>query len=358
MQRQPTVFINPSALAHNLQHIRHLAPNTTLMAVVKANAYGHGVDILLPTLSEYADSLGVACMQEALSLRELGFRKPITLLEGVCNAEEYQLAAQHHLHCVIHHAQQLTWLQRVNLVNKIHIWLKLDSGMGRLGFTPHAFTEVYQQLQTLPWVQQPLGLMTHFAEADELTSAKTQQQWLCFKQTTQGLTGVISAANSAAVLAHSHTQGDCIRPGIMCYGISPFAHKTAADFGLKPVMELRSNIITVKTLQAGDSVGYGSTWTCKDKTRLGIVAMGYGDGYPRHAENGTPVLVNGYEVPLIGRVSMDMLAVDLSAYPHLHVGDPVTLWGGDLAVERVAAHANTIAYELVCKVGTRVRRNK
>jgi len=357
--REARLSISRAALQHNLQRVRELAPGSKVLAMVKADAYGHGAPLVAETLAA-ADGLGVAFLAEALALRAAGIQQPITLLEGVFTATEMAAAVRHNLTVIVHQELQLRLLEAVPAATPMAVWLKLDSGMHRLGFAPEQVSDAYRRLRALPGVR-PLGLMTHFATADVPGSAQTRQQIAVFRKLQQALeqetgnTVPDSLANSAAILAWPEAQGSWVRPGIMLYGSSPFADRSAESLGLRPVMTLQSRLIAVREIRAGEPVGYGATWVAPRDTRIGVVAIGYGDGYPRHAANGTPVLVNGVRVPLAGRVSMDMITVDLGTLPAA-VGDPCVLWGEGLAADEVAAHAGTLSYELFCKVMSRVQR--
>lgn len=355
MGRQVTAVVSPSALRHNLQQIKRLAPQAKVIAMVKANAYGHGLVKVAKTL-EHADALGVASIEEALKIRAAGISTDIVLMEGIFRAEELALVQQHCLTMVVHHWDQIQAIQAYQqpLAQKFKIWLKINTGMNRLGFPEQEFAEAWQSVRQDPAIHL-IGFMTHFAQADEKNNHLTQQQYKRFIQLIGDRPGEKSMANSAGILAWPQTHGDWIRPGLMLYGASPFAHHTGKDFNLLPAMALRSEIIAIRQLEPGHKVGYGGLWQCQQKSTIGIVAMGYGDGYPWHAQNGTPVLVNGQRVPLTGRVSMDMLAVDISQLgSSVKVGDPVTLWGDALPIEEVARHAGTIPYELLCRFTERV----
>jgi alanine racemase len=351
--RPTKAVIHLDAILHNLSQIRRMAPASRIMAVVKADAYGHGIVPVARYLTG-VDAFAVACIEEAIELREGGIDAPIVLLEGFFEANELPLIEQYQLQTVIHHWQQLKLLQTARIQQPMIVWLKLDSEMNRLGFAAEEYLLAYQQLRELPCVKE-IRLMTHFACADDIQSPKTQQQLKLFGQLTAQLRGQRSAANSAAVLAWPESHFEWVRPGLMLYGCSPLADCTGDKHRLQPAMTLESRIISVKTVKAGQSVGYGAYWVAPRDTRLAIVAIGYGDGYPRHAVNGTPVWINGRLCPMAGRVSMDMIAVDLGAEAQDQVGDRVVLWGPELPVEIVAQHADTIPYTLLCGVTTRVK---
>ncbi|MDI1293628.1 MAG: alanine racemase [Methylobacter sp.] len=346
--------LNLHALQHNLDKVHNCAPGAKVMAVIKANGYGHGL-IRIANALKNADAFAVARVDEGIRLRKAGFSHRIAVLEGFTCAEELQEMQHYQLDAVVHCLAQLDIFNAGAGQQAIAIWLKLDTGMNRLGFRAEEIHEVYQRLSDCPLIKQPISLMTHFANADDISDNKTLKQISLFKQTVAGLSGECSLANSAAILGWETSLSDWVRPGIMLYGISPFPDATGQQLGLKPVMSLHSRLIAVKQIAAGDTVGYGGSWICKKPTTLGVVAIGYGDGYPRHAKAGTPVLVNGIRVPLIGRVSMDMITVDLGPGAYDKVGDPVTLWGDGLPVEEIALWADTIPYTLVCGVTQRVQ---
>lgn len=353
MSRPTKVTINLTALQHNLNKVRQFAPKSKVLAVLKANGYGHGLARVARALSD-ADAFGVCCIEEALELRSVGVEKAILLMEGFFNADELATIVAHRFETVIHHWPQVLALEQATLTAPIRVWLKLDSGMHRLGFPPSEFLSAWQRLQRCPNVQQPPLLMTHFASSDELMNSATDTQLLCFSEIVKNLPGQRSLANSAAILARPQTHFDWIRAGIMLYGISPFSDRIGQDYDLQPAMTLSSELIAIHPIKQGERVGYGGIWQCPQDMLVGVVAVGYGDGYPRVAKSCTPVLVNGKIVPLVGRVSMDMLTVDLRTQPQAQVGDRVVLWGEGLPIEKVAACADTIAYELVCGISKRV----
>lgn len=354
MSGKACAYIDLLALQHNLQQVRARAGNRRIWAMVKADAYGHGMVRIakaLPTV----DIFGVAAIEEAIVLREASITQPIAIMSRFDHVDQVPLCLQHHLSLVIHQPYQVEILEHSPLPEPITIWLKLETGMHRLGLLPEQFLDAWQRLQRLAWVNKPIGLMTHLACADSTGHPLTEQQLKIFRQLTADFPGPKSVANSAAILSYPEAAlADWVRPGIMLYGASPFLHQTSEQFNLQPVMTLTSHLNAVRVAQAGDWVGYGATWQCPEMMPIGIVAIGYGDGYPRHARNGTPVLVNGKICPLIGRVSMDMIAIDLRAAPYSQVGDSVTLWGQGLPAERIAECAETIAYELFCHVTRRV----
>lgn len=349
--------IDLRALRGNLERVRAHAPGSQVMAIVKANAYGHGLVPVARALSTgpaAVDAFGVACMAEALVLREAGLRHPVLLLEGVLDAADLRLAVHHGLDLVVHHPEQLALLEHTRLAVPVRVWVKLDSGMHRLGFPLQQARALGQRLLQCPNVSPPLAWMTHLAYADDRRSLRTPEQLERFQAAVRDLDGPRSVANSGGVLAWPQAHLDWVRPGIMLYGVSPFLGRSADQEGLRPVMSLHTRLIAVNPLCKGDAVGYGGTWVCPQDMPVGVAAIGYGDGYPRHAGIGTPVLVNGRRAALVGRVSMDMICLDLRGHDGARVGDPVVLWGAGLPVEEVARHAGTIPYELLCAVSQRV----
>lgn len=350
MSRPITASIDLSALHHNLQVARRATP-ARIMAVIKADAYGHGLLRCAEALAS-ADGFALLDLRDAIRLREAGYRQSILLLEGAFSPDELPRIAGHSLACVIHSPEQLAMLDAAaRLGNKLSVWIKVNTGMNRLGFTAQDVPAVMEKLRVHPAVRE-LTLMSHFSHADEAAGVESQLQ--LFNQMAAPHRVARSLANSAALLRYPHAHGDWVRPGIMLYGASPFEDASADQFGLKPVMTLRTQLIAVRELRAGECIGYGGTF-CADRTmRMGVAACGYADGYPRHASTGTPVLVDGRRTRTLGRVSMDMLCVDLSALPDARVGSSVTLWGAGLPVEEVARAAGTISYELLCAVTARV----
>jgi len=346
--------IDSGALRHNLAAVRARAPGARVMAVIKANAYGHGLVTVARAL-DAADSFAVARVDEGLGLRAAGITKPVVLLEGVFEPDQLEAAAVHGFELVVHVDAQLELLRAAPAGSQFVTWLKLDTGMNRLGFTAAAFAAAHSALSALPCVRQPVRLMTHFANADTQDEPTTALQLERFRRCVGSLPGERSLANSAALLTNPSSHGDWVRPGLLLYGVSPLPGSLGSELGLQPVMTLQSRIIALRDVAAGERVGYGGRWTAQRPTRLAIAAVGYGDGYPRSLPSGTPVLVGGQVAPLAGRVSMDMFAIDvtdLGVAPQL--GTPVVLWGAGLPVERIAALAGTIPYELLCGISQRV----
>lgn len=350
MPRPIHAIIDSSALRHNLAVARHAAPGAGILAVVKANAYGHGLARAARALGD-ADGFALLEFDQALALRETGYRQRILLLEGVFDAAELRLAARHDFACAVHAAEQLRMLPELGSGERIDVFLKLNSGMNRLGILPGEAGKVLDALRGDEHVRS-ITLMTHFACADDARGIAGQLR--SFEAAASGTRLERSLANSATLLRYPEAHGDWARPGIMLYGGSPFADVAAQSLGLRPVMTLRSQLIAVQSLVKGDAVGYGATYVAEGARRIGIVAGGYADGYPRHAPSGTPVLVDGVRTSTVGRVSMDMLCVDITAIPAAHVGSSVTLWGEELPADEVAAAAGTVSYELFCALAARV----
>ena len=352
MSRPARALLDAQALRHNLQQVRRHAPHSKVMAVVKANAYGHGLSWAAKILED-ADAFGVASVEEGMELRAAGVTRPICLLEGFFAADEIPLLGRHQLAATVHEQDQLQVLESASGATPIAVWIKIDTGMHRIGFAPEEVPAVLARLKACPAVAE-IRVMSHFANADNKFDSTTQSQIECFRPLCQGLEG--SLANSAGILAWPDSHLDWVRPGIMLYGGSPLIGHHAHDLDLMPVMTLQSALIAVHRRRKGEAVGYGGDWLCPEDMTVGVAAVGYGDGYPRHAPPGTPVLVNGRRTPLIGRVSMDMITLDLRAQPEAKAGDPVVLWGTGLPVDEVAAQAGTISYELLCHVAERIPR--
>ncbi|HTP97174.1 MAG TPA: alanine racemase [Burkholderiales bacterium] len=350
MSRPIRAGIDLSALAHNLERARALAGAARVCAVIKAHAYGHGL-LRAARAFAAADAFGLLEVDNAVRLREAGFAQPIVLLEGFFEPAEFEAIERCRLASVIHSREQIDMLDAAPATLRLDVFLKLTTGMNRLGFGPAQFAGALAALRAQPRVAS-ITLMTHFADADGAGGVAAQLGE--FESTTHGLALPRSLANSAALMRFPATRADWVRPGIMLYGVSPFAGRVGADEGLRPAMTLTSRIIAVQSLAPGQSVGYGSTFTADRAMRIGVVACGYADGYPRHAPSGAPVQVEGVATRTVGRVSMDMLCVDLAPVPAAGVGSAVTLWGDGLPVERVAETAGTIGYELLCALAARV----
>ncbi len=349
------IELNMCALQHNVAKVREYAPQAQLMAVIKANAYGHGLIGIAHALQGSVDAFAVARLDEAIRLRQAEVTGTILVLQGITQLDELLVLQQYQLDVVVHTEQQVELLEATDLPKKINIWLKIDTGMNRLGIRPEQIASILMRLQQCQAVADSIKFMTHFANADDQQDAMTSQQLQLFNTITQDFAAEKSSANSAAIIAWPASHQQWIRPGLMLYGASPILGKSAAELGLLPVMSLYAGLIAIKTLKKGDSVGYGGHWTAAKDTLLGVIAIGYGDGYPRHIRQSAPVLIGAQRVPIIGRVSMDMLTVDLSACPDATVGEQVTLWGSGLPVEEIADYADTIPYTLLCGITQRVR---
>jgi alanine racemase len=351
MPRPIRAKISATALAQNLTVAKRYAGSAKVWAVVKANAYGHGVERAARALAA-ADGFAVLDFREALRLRAAGVTKPILLLEGFFEPADLELVQKHALTPVIHNAEQVEILKRAALAGEIDVYVKVNSGMNRLGFGAESLSAAYEALRMHRQIKSIIW-MTHFADADGAGGVAAQLDR--FNELAQPFPAQgRSAANSAALIRFAQTRGDWVRPGILLYGCSPFAERSAESLGLKPAMTLTSEIIAVQRLQAGERVGYGFAFEAAGPMRIGVVACGYADGYPRHAATGTPVLVNGKRTRIVGRVSMDMITVDISELPEVRIGTPVTLWGEGLSADEVAAAAGTLSYELLCKLTARV----
>ncbi len=355
MPRPIEALIHTRALAHNLARARASAPDARVWAVVKANAYGHGIERAFEGLRS-ADGFALLDLAEAECIRALGWRGPVLLLEGCFEPRDLELCSRLDLWHTVHGNEQIDWLAAHKTQQPHRVFLKMNSGMNRLGFRPEAFRAAWARLSALPQVDE-ISLMTHFSDADGERGIAHQVQ--VFEAAAQDLPGERTLCNSAAILRHG-LKSDWVRAGILSYGSAPdFAQHDIHHWGLKPAMTLRSRIIATQQLQAGDTVGYGSSYTAREAQRIGIVACGYADGYPRHAGTDTPVLVDGVRTGTVGRVSMDMIAVDLTPVPAAATGSEVTLWGHGpggslLAIDDVARAAGTIGYELMCAVAPRV----
>lgn len=352
MTRPTYLQIDLNAARHNLNRVHELAPGCSVMAMVKANAYGHGLVRVAKALDR-ASAFGVASIDEGLMLRAAGVTQEIILMEGLFAADELTEAAKHNFTLVVHHLPQVEMLEQCLIDRPFRIWLKINTGMHRLGIALDDFTSVYERLMRAPAVEKPIGLMTHFAESDRVGDVITRRQIDLFNQLTAGLPGPRSLANSAAIMAWPETHGNWVRPGLMLYGASPFAGTTGSEYQLKPVMTMWSRLIGISKIKKGAKVGYGSTWEAPQDMLLGVVGAGYGDGYPQFTRNGAAVLVNGVVCETAGRVSMDMLTVDLRACPDAKIGDKVILWGEGLPVEKLAESANTSAHEVLTRVTAR-----
>lgn len=401
MGRALKATINTAALKHNLDCVKQKASASKVLAMVKANGYGHGIVNVAKTLA-HADALGVACIEEAIKLREAGIQNRIVLIEGFFHADEFGSIIRLQLEPVIHHKTQLDALLEFekrwqslyadvnantntntnisnstsnsssnsinananvdvkthvktagNIATPLKIWIKVDTGMHRLGFPIEEFEAVYKTLKNLKSLDIQ-AVITHFASADEEANPKTKEQIASFRKTVKHISEAKSLANSAGIWQWPESHADWVRPGIVLYGVSPFANQTGVDLGLIPAMTLSTELIAVQWVKKGEKVGYGGIYTCEQDMPIGVVAVGYADGYPRLAPCNTPLLLNGKRVPLVGRVSMDMLTVDLRSQPHAEVGDTIELWGANLPVEEVAGAIGTLGYELLTSLSNRV----
>jgi len=354
----PVANIDLTALQYNLQRVKQLAPQSRVMSVIKANAYGHGL-VQVAQAIPGSDAFAVARLSEALRLREAGIQQPIVLLEGVSSEDELQTAAEKSLSIVFHHLSQLELLTKAPLSQPLAFcWLMVDTGMQRLGIDAAHVDQALQGLSQSENIIGPVGLMSHFANADLVNDSRNQQQLnkilICAKNDNAV---AISMANSAAILSFSGSHGDWVRPGLMLYGVSPFEGQSARNLDLKPVMTLTSRLISIQQVKAGEQVGYGGDWVAQREVCVGIVSIGYGDGYSRQLSNVGSVMINNKTASVLGRVSMDMIAVDLSDINTVSIGSEVILWGNEsLAVEDVAKQAKTIPYELLCQISERVKR--
>ncbi|MCU7829353.1 MAG: alanine racemase [Candidatus Thiodiazotropha sp. (ex Myrtea sp. 'scaly one' KF741663)] len=349
----PQAVIDHAALRHNLQQVHRSAPASRIWSVIKADAYGHGIERVARALLN-TDGFAVARIDEALNLRQGGFDHPIMIMGGCYTQEALMLAARNGFEVTVHDIQQLSLFDALSSgSHTLTVWLKVDTGMHRLGFAFDHIDQIIDRLRAHPCVKQ-LNLMTHLANADDRGDSATQTQLAHFDSLPLHTFSQCSIANSAGVLGFRESHRDWVRPGIMLYGVSPFVDSSADDEGLQPVMTLRSRVIAVRQCQRSDRIGYGGSYECPEAMPVAVVAAGYGDGYPRHAVEGTPVLIEGRRLPLIGRVSMDMITLDARDYPSVKVGDEVVLWGRGLPVEEVAKKAGTIGYELLCGVTSRV----
>ncbi|HEY7872333.1 MAG TPA: alanine racemase [Rudaea sp.] len=358
MSRTALATIHLGALRRNLARVRELAVDAKVMAVVKADGYGHGLERVARALDD-ADAFGVASLGDGLRLRAAGITKRVVVLSGPDEAGDLSEFRRLGLDAVIHHESQLTWLEADHDARPLRVWLKIDTGMHRLGFAPVQARAAHARLRALANVDADIALMTHFAASDEFENALTVRQIAAFDAATQGLEGSRSLANSAGVLGWPQAKNadlgqNWVRVGGLLYGLSAVDGKSGADFGFEPAMTLSAKLIAVNRVARGERVGYAATFECPEDMPVGVAAIGYGDGYPRSAPSGTPVLVEGKHVALIGRVSMDLIAIDLRNAPSAKVGDRVTLWGRELPIEEIAARAGTISYDLTCGMTKRV----
>ena len=333
--------------------MRELAPGARVLAVLKANAYGHGIVPAAVALAA-ADGFAVARLEEGIELRAAGLRHRIVLLEGVFGSDALRQSAHHGFEIVVHEPGQIALLESWRGDHRFGVWLKIDTGMCRLGFRPAELASAIARLRACEAVLQPMAVMTHLAEAEDRCSNRTGEQLGRFAALTEGLPGERSIANSAGLAAWPQARADWVRPGLLLYGVSPFAATAGTELGLRPAMTLETRVIAVRNIAPGDRVGYGGCWVAPRPSRIAVAAAGYGDGYPRNTASGTVVLVNERPAALAGRVSMDLITIDVTDLPRVAVGDPVLLWGPGVPVEAVATAAGTVPYELLCGVSQRV----
>ena len=355
MSRTTVATIHLGALRHNLARIKQLATPAKVMAVVKADAYGHGLERVARALDGAAEAFAVASLGDGLRLRAAGHRQRIVVLSGPDQVGDIAEMQRLGLDAAIHHESQLQWLSEASPARgRLRVWLKVDSGMHRLGFAPERAAVVHAQLAAMVGIDPDIGLMTHFAESEVFDGDRTRQQIERFQAATSHLSGPRSLSNSAAVLGWPEARGDWVRTGGLLYGLSVVEGRSGADFGFRPAMSLATRLIAINLIKRGERIGYNGLWECPEDMPVGVAAVGYGDGYPRSAIAGTPVLVGNRRVPLIGRVSMDLITLDLRDAPGAKVGDRVLLWGPEIPAEIVAAQAGTISYDLTCGMTRRV----
>lgn len=353
MARNTIAYIDPAAVAHNLDWVRNRAPDSRVMAVVKADAYGHRIDLCLPALKQ-ADMLAVATLEEARAIRRLGNGLPVVLLEGVSRFGDLAVADDLNVELVVHHESQLDVLERYGRAPAGRVWLKTDTGMHRLGIAPEKAAQVHRRLQGVKGVEQ-INLVSHLACAEEPGHPLNDRQLNVFEQLSQTLGGQRCLVNSAGLINMPRAHFEWVRAGLVLYGISPLSGQAGRDIGLRPAMALTAELIAINTVKAGESIGYGARFAADREMTIGVASIGYGDGYPRHMPDGAPVQVGGRLCRLAGRVSMDMITIDLGHCPDARIGDPVVVWGSGVPIEKAAALAGTIPYELSCRITRRVR---
>lgn len=355
MSRTTTATIHLGALRHNLTRIKAMVGPARVMAVVKADAYGHGLERVARALDAEAECFAVAALGDGLRLRAAGHRQRIVVLSGPDQPGDIAEMQRLQLEAAIHHETQLHWLAEARPGRgRLRVWLKIDSGMHRLGFAPERVAGVHARLAAMPGLDPQIGLLSHFSDSEVFDGEQTCAQIERFAEATRGLAGPRSLSNSAAVLGWPQARADWVRTGGLLYGLSVVEGRNGADFGFRPAMTLATRLIAINRIARGERIGYNGTWTCPEDMPVGVAAVGYGDGYPRSAISGTPVVVGDTRVPLIGRVSMDLITLDLRHAPQAKVGDRVVLWGERLPVETVAHHAGTISYDLTCGMTRRV----
>lgn len=355
MSRTAFAILSTENLLHNITVIRNQAPCSKMVAMVKANAYGHGLRSVSLRIQHAVDMLGVSCIDEAIALRKAGVKIPILLAEGVFEPRELVIASAEKFAVTFHTTTQIEWLKNALLPRPIDAWLKINTGLGRLGFPTQDALSIYDSLDEHPLVKKPITIMSHFACADIPEHRLNAIQKQKFNALIATMPGTYSMCNSAALFTMPEIQYDYVRPGIALYGVSPFADRNAASLGLKPVMTVRSTLIAVHTMAKGSPIGYGARYICTERMPVGVVAFGYGDGYPITAQDGTPIMVNNKRCTIVGRVSMDMLMVDLRTCPNARIGSEVILWGDGLPLEEVVYHTHTIPWEILTSVQNRVQ---
>ena len=353
--RAASAILSGQNLLHNVKILQSLAPNSQLMAMIKANAYGHGLQAVALRLAHCVDKFGVASIDEGLILRQQHISNPIMLMAGIFERNELEMSSLHDFEMILHCERQVTWLESTALRHPIKTWIKVDTGMGRLGFNVEHAIHIYARMTKCANSIKPSGVMSHFACADNQSHPLNQQQLRLFKQFIQGVAGAKSMANSAAIYNFPASHYDLIRPGLAIYGISPIQGKLSHDLNLRPVMTLQTKLIAIKQYKQGTQIGYGAQYCCEETMPIGIAAIGYGDGYPKSTKNGTPILVNNNLCKVIGRISMDMLSIDLRNAPDAVIGDTVTLWGKGLPIEHVSDYIQCSPYNLVTGIQSRVK---
>ncbi len=355
MSRTAIAILSTENLIHNLQVIKQKVNPAKVVAMIKANAYGHGLRSVALRLDKHADILGVASIDEALALRKIGVSTPILLAEGVFEPNELLLASTNNFHVVFHNEMQLEWLEKSLLPIPLHAWMKINTGMGRLGFSIEQAKLYYPRLLNSQQLKKPIKIMSHLACADEKDHPLNGEQIQVFKNFIKNINGEFSLSNSAGIFNFPDCYFDYVRPGLALYGVNPIEGGRAEALDLKPVMTLQTSLISVQTLPKGSSIGYKGRYCCPEDMQVGIIAFGYGDGYPLTAKDGTPILVNNIECALVGRVSMDMIAIDLRTCPNAKIGDPVILWGNGLPIERVAEYTSNIPWDMLTGIQNRVK---
>ncbi len=355
MFKTPIANLSKANLFHNLEIIQNQVPKSKITAMIKANAYGHGIVEVAKILEDKVYSLGVARIDEALKLRNAGIKTPITLAEGVFTAEDLMVASLQNFHVVFHNQNQIFWLKNSKLPKSITAWIKINTGMNRLGFNNEDGKIAYQILENHLDVEKPIGVMSHFAYADEPAHPLNEKQINDFENFTKDLPVIKSLNNSAGIFGFKNSSYDVIRPGLALYGASPLNNTSAISLNLKPVSTIKTSLIAIHDLKAGDTVGYGTRYICKNNIKIGVAAIGYGDGYSRTILDGASVLVNGKKCNLAGRVSMDMITIDLTNSPEAVIGDEITLWGEDLPIEDIIKYSSCSAYDLFCGIQERVK---